>query len=61
MTEELKVLVELLSKVSDGALTGVITYLVLNFFSNLVPWLFGCYLVKQVARCVPKIKIQAKE
>lgn len=58
--EELKLVTEMLSKVTDGALTGAIVYFGLNFIQSLVPWVFGCFLVQKIVQCIPKIKIQQK-
>lgn len=55
MESELKLIVELFSKVTDGALIGGVSYLVLNFLQSLVPWVFGSYMFIRLLDRLPKV------
>lgn len=55
MENELKLIVELFSKVTDGALIGGVSYLVLNFLQALVPWVFGSYMFTRLLDRLPKV------
>jgi hypothetical protein len=61
MTEDLKLIVELFSQVTDGALYGGIAYLSFNLLTSAMPWVGGFFLLKLVLGHLPKFKVEVKE
>jgi len=59
-TEELKLIVELFAKVTDGALIGGVTYLLLNFLQAIVPYAIGAWCFGKLINKLPKV-IRIKE
>ena len=56
MTEELKLVVELFGRVTDGALTGAVVYLGFELVKTLVPWGVGAWLGGKLIDRLPKFK-----
>ena len=55
-TQELELIVSLFSKVTDGAMVGGVTYLVLSFIQGMTPWLVGGLILNNLIGKLPKIK-----
>ena len=60
-TEELKLIVEMFSTVTDGALVGGVTYIVLQFLGKIVPWIGMGWIVKTIASHVKIIHKEGKK
>jgi hypothetical protein len=58
MTDELKIVLEMFATITDGALIGGITWLVLDFVGRMVPWFIGAYLGRLLLDKLPNIKIR---
>lgn len=54
-TEELKMIIELFSTITDGALVGGVSYLVMNLISNLTPWFISGYIITKLMDKLPKV------
>lgn len=55
-TEELKLIVELFSTITDGALAGGITYLFVHLVGELFPWVVGGIVTSKLLDRLPKIR-----
>ena len=62
MTEELKIILELFNSVTDAALIGGISYLlIVEILAEIIPWVGGYLLLRTALQAVPKFKVQIKE
>ena len=59
--EELKLVLEIFSKVTDGAMVGGITYLLINLIQNIFPWAVGGWLGSKLIGKLPRISLAKKE
>lgn len=60
-TEELKIVMELFAKITDGAVTGAVVYLVLETVKSTLPWIVGWALGYRLIDKIPKFSISRKE
>ena len=54
-TEELKMIILLFSTITDSALVGGVSYLVMNLISNLTPWFISGYVIAKLMDKLPKV------
>ena len=58
--EQLKLVTELFSKVTDGALYGGVTFLTIDLIKTVVPWGVGAVLGWKLIDKVPKVTLRKK-
>lgn len=58
--EELKLIVELFGAVTDGAITGVVTYFAVDIIKLLIIWGFSTHIATKVLDKLPSIKRASK-
>ncbi len=56
-TEQLKLIVELFSNVTDGAVTGGITFLAIDLLKSVIPWFVIGYVLKLLIGTIAKIQV----
>ena len=60
MQEELKLIVELFSKVTDGAVYGGISFLIYKLIVDCIPWAVLDWLSGKLVDRLPRIKKKEK-
>ena len=61
MNEELTLIVELFSKVTNGALVGGITWMVVDLIKDIIPWCIGSITLIKLSNNLPRIVISRKD
>lgn len=54
--DELKLITEIFGKVTDGALIGGISYLIVSLIKSVVPWCIGGWAFTKLVERLPQVR-----